>query len=102
MVLPGLLIHYHYPLHHKSLFAALSTMIVLLLIPHSVEALPTTEHSIMAQNTRLSYTLNGHNYASWASNFEDFLMAHDLIYHLTEPFSALSSSSSLRGYDRLT
>ena len=56
-------------------------------LPHissPVEAFSTTRHSITSQLTRPTYTFDAHNYASWATGFEDFLIAHRLLHHLTE------------------
>ena len=56
-----------------------------------VEAFSTPQHSITSQLTRLTYTFDSHNYASWASGFEDFLIAHRLLHHLTESSRATTS-----------
>ena len=60
-------------------------------ISSPVEAFSTTRHSITSQLTRPTYTFDGHNYASWATGFEDFLIAHRLLHHLTESSPARTS-----------
>ena len=68
--------------------APLAPPIILRIFPHissPIEAFSTTRHSIMNLLARPTYTFDGHNYASWAIGFEDFLIAHRLLHHLTEP-----------------
>ena len=50
-------------------------------------------HSIMTTLTRPTYTFDGTNYNSWSTTFMEFLSAHRLRHHLTNPPPAESDLS---------
>ena len=54
-------------------------------IPSSSGAALPGKHSIVSALTRPTYTFDGTNYGSWSTAFLEFLNAHQLQHHLTDP-----------------
>ncbi|XP_078447564.1 uncharacterized protein LOC144716315 [Wolffia australiana] len=56
----------------------------ILSIPMALAA-PSEKHSIVKALTHPAYTFDGTNYGSWSTAFLEFLNAHRLRHHLTDP-----------------
>src|SRR5512144_3439216 len=46
---------------------------------------PLMKHSIVSALARPAYTFDGYNYRPWRGAFREFLNAHGLRHHLTDP-----------------